>query len=57
MLAAYKGHTECVKILIDQKANLDLKDFRGETALMMASELGKTECVKILINQKANLNL
>uniref|UniRef100_A0A0G4HY28 Uncharacterized protein n=1 Tax=Chromera velia CCMP2878 TaxID=1169474 RepID=A0A0G4HY28_9ALVE len=56
MRAAYNGHTEIVRLLIEAKANLDLQDKRGRTALISASEAGHTEIVHLLINAKAELD-
>ena len=51
----YFGHTEVVKLLV-KKANLDLQNDSGHTALMYAS-IGAVDVVRVLINKGANLNL
>lgn len=37
MLAAAKGHVEIVKLLLDARANVDVVDFKGQTALDFAA--------------------
>eukprot|EP00434_Breviolum_minutum_P032768 symbB.v1.2.028979.t1/scaffold2981.1/size65978/4 len=49
--------TEIVKELINAKADLNLKDKNGDTALMWAAKKGHREIVKELISAKADLNL
>ena len=46
MVAAFNGHTGCVRILAQKEAGM--KDGSGRTALMMAAENGKVECVNLL---------
>ena len=46
--ASYGGKTECVKLLIDAGADLNVRDKEGITALYLASYYGNTECVKLL---------
>ena len=42
MLAAEKGHDNCVKLLLDE---VGMKDEDGSTALMYAAHNGCHECV------------
>eukprot|EP00457_Paulinella_chromatophora_P006558 gb/GEZN01006577.1/.p1 GENE.gb/GEZN01006577.1/~~gb/GEZN01006577.1/.p1 ORF type:complete len:474 (+),score=65.65 gb/GEZN01006577.1/:72-1424(+) len=55
MFATQCGHTDCVKILIAAKANVEAKNNDGKTALMWATYKGHTECAEILIAAKANV--
>ena len=43
------GNREVVQELIDQKANVDLQDNKGWSALMVASRNGNVEIVQSLI--------
>ncbi|WP_281818349.1 ankyrin repeat domain-containing protein, partial [Brachyspira pilosicoli] len=45
-----------VKMLINAGANLDLKDNKGFTALLLAVLGDNTEAVRMLINAGANVN-
>ena len=55
--ASEKGHTACVKLLVDAKANTDLQSSDGMTALIKASSEGHQDCVKHLLDARANKNL
>lgn len=65
MVAAYQGHRETVRLLLDSGANACLQDKRGNTALMgalikreigIAKDLYQADCSPELCN-KAGLNL
>lgn len=65
MVAAYQGHRETVRLLLDSGANACLQDTRGNTALMgalikreigIAKDLYQADCSPELRN-KAGLNL
>ena len=56
-LSAYHGHVNVVERLISAKANLDLKDSIGNTALILAAYHGHEEIVKRLISAGADPNL
>ncbi len=65
MVAAYQGHRETVRLLLDSGANACLQDKRGNTALMgalikreigIAKDLYQADCSPELRN-KAELNL
>ncbi|MFZ8770355.1 ankyrin repeat domain-containing protein [Vibrio harveyi] len=65
MVAAYQGHRETVRLLLDSGANACLQDKRGNTALMgalikreigIAKDLYQADCSPDLRN-KAGLNL
>ena len=53
MQASVYGHGGVVKLLLEQK-NIDVnaKDVREDTALMLASEYGHAGVVKLLLEQK-----
>jgi len=57
--AAWKGHVEVVKVLIDAGADINAKsqnDHYGDTALHAASHGNQKDVVKLLIERGANLN-
>jgi len=47
-LASWNGHTEIVKLLLEAKADVNLQNTSGRTALIWASREGHTEIVKLL---------
>lgn len=58
MMAAYKGHADCVAALLKGGATVNLQT--GNTAwsaLMLAAEGGHTECMRLLSEAGADLNL
>lgn len=55
--AAEHGHKKIVKLLINNKADLNLIECNGFTALMLASDKDHKEITKLLIEAKANINL
>ena len=36
--AAYHGHTETVRVLVDHRANMELKDIEGNTAMNLCTQ-------------------
>jgi ankyrin repeat protein len=46
--AAYRGYSEAVKLLLDEGANMVLKDWRGETALELAKRKSRREVIRLL---------
>ncbi|KAI1712177.1 ankyrin repeats (many copies) domain-containing protein [Ditylenchus destructor] len=54
--AAFKGHTEAVKLLLSRGANLEAKDFRHLTALHLAARNGHKELLKYLLDSGAEVN-
>ena len=56
MAAARNGHENIVKILVENGAEVDLKDNEGMTAIIMAAQYGRYEIVKFLIPRIANIN-
>ena len=55
-LAAAKGDSGVVYILLDGGANPDMAAGGGKTALMIATENGNTDIVKVLLHFKADVN-
>lgn len=57
--AAYYGHEDCVKLLIDAGARLDRpnRKKKNRTALMIAALNGQLGCVKLLVKAGANTKL
>ncbi len=43
--AACNGHTAAVKVLIEAKANVNVEDTNGKTALMLATRCGYMDVV------------
>lgn len=57
MQAAEKGDVVTVQQLITGGADLNVSDYRGETALYKACAASQKEVVKLLINAKADVNI
>ncbi|KAK3529075.1 hypothetical protein QTP70_016513 [Hemibagrus guttatus] len=53
--AAYKGHTEIVKFLVNV-CSLEVVDDYGITPLFVAAQYGHHQCLEILVNAGANVN-
>ena len=56
-VAAYAGHCNIIKLLVEHKANINWQDDDGMTALFLATEFGELETVKCLLEQGANPNI
>ena len=54
--AAVNGHSECLRILIDAKANVDGLAGETYTPVYLAADRGQVECVRVLVEMKANVN-
>ena len=55
--AARRGHTEVVKALIENKANVNVsRTTNGVTPLFIAAQEGNTEIVEQLLDHKADVN-
>lgn len=49
ILAAQKGHKDCLQTLLEEGADLECREDNDRTALMHAAKHGKTDCLKRLI--------
>ena len=54
MLASENGHCAVVQALLQKKAQINMKDSSGKTALMLATENGHGAVVKALLQKGAN---
>jgi hypothetical protein len=54
--AVLRGHVACMRLLIDAKADLEVRDRGGRTALYCASNTGRQKCLQALIENKADVN-
>lgn len=54
--AAFKGHVDVVKLLLDHQFNINMKDEKGYTPLHCAIEAGHKEVVELLVNRRADIN-
>jgi ankyrin repeat protein len=54
--ASERGHAACVRMLLDQGADVHARDDCEWTALILTSITGKLECMQILIEAKADVN-
>lgn len=54
-LNLFLGHLNVVKLLIDSKANIELKDEDGQTALHRSAARGHLEVSKLLVEKQPNL--
>ena len=55
--AASNGHTDIIKVLIENHAYIDSSSTNGLTSLMMASRGGHLQAVKLLLDEDADANL
>ncbi|XP_047951713.1 probable E3 ubiquitin-protein ligase XBOS32 [Salvia hispanica] len=53
--SAAQGHHEIVSLLLESGVDINLRNYRGQTALMQACQYGHWEVVQILILFKANI--
>ncbi|KAJ9299066.1 hypothetical protein DTO271G3_3308 [Paecilomyces variotii] len=54
--AAYRGHVNIARLLIERGCNVDAKEDDGWTALMLASQEGHLPLLNLLIEKSANVN-
>lgn len=54
--SAAQGHHEIVSLLLETCVDINLRNFRGQTALMQACQFGHWEVVQILMLFKANVH-
>lgn len=57
MFAAYKNNINVVNVLIDYRANLNIQDINGNTALIIACEYGYTDIVYRLLSKIPDINI
>lgn len=50
------GHTECVKLLIERRAEIEAASHTGTTALTVASWRGHFDCVRVLLEARADID-
>jgi hypothetical protein len=56
-VTAYRGHAACMRLLIDAKADLEVRGVaEGTTALRFAATMGGQECLQVLIENEADVN-
>ncbi|KAJ5460318.1 uncharacterized protein N7458_001870 [Penicillium daleae] len=53
-LAARRGHREIVEILLDHRADIEIRNPVGLTPLMIAAREGQCEATKVLLDRGAN---
>ncbi|KAK8953273.1 putative E3 ubiquitin-protein ligase XBOS32 [Platanthera guangdongensis] len=54
--SAAQGHHEIVSLLLESCVDINLRNFRGQTALMQACQFGHWEVVQILMLFRANIH-
>ena len=52
--AAFEGRTGTVRLLLDNGADVDVRNERGETPLWIAGEGDHAETVRLLLGRNAN---
>ena len=57
VIAAERGHVECVELLIQSGACVSIDDTSGRTPLMAAAENGHDRCVELLIKEGIKFSL
>lgn len=53
---AEKGYKEIAILLLERGANINLRNKKGTTALMVAAQKGHTETVILLLDKGADIN-
>ncbi|KAF8033830.1 hypothetical protein BT93_C0175 [Corymbia citriodora subsp. variegata] len=54
--AAAQGHHEIVSLLLESRVDINLRNYRGQTALMQACQYGHWEVVQTLILSRADIH-
>jgi len=57
MFAAVLGHTECMQVLLETKADVNKKNKDGNTALFVAAHRGESTGVQFLVDAKAKIDV
>ena len=57
MLAAENGFVQCVELLLDKGADVNVTNIYGYTPLIYAAKKGSRECVKLLLDKGADVNV
>ena len=57
MIACKEGHFKIVKLLLENKVDINIQSNYGWTALMLACKKGNIEIVKLLLEKGAKINL
>ena len=50
MAASMEGHTEIIKYLLSEGANVNVKDKDGNTALLLALKHGHAKAAHVILN-------
>ena len=56
MLAAYHGHAETVRMLVERGADVDLRNHRDQTPVAGAVFMGEDAVVRVLVEAGADLD-
>lgn len=57
MWAAIRGHTSCLRVLLEYGASFDASTESGLTPTMLATIAGNADCLRLLIERGANINV
>ena len=57
MIACYKGHYKIAKYLMEEKADVNRKSIKGNTALHDCAESGSLEIMKLLLTSGARIDV
>jgi serine/threonine-protein phosphatase 6 regulatory ankyrin repeat subunit B len=57
LISSLKGHSEIVRLLLENNADINIKTSEGATALMISAANGHTEVVKLLLEKGADASL
>lgn len=55
-LACQKDHYQCLDLLLDYGADVNIKNITGATPLHVAANLGHSHCAYLLLNKHADIN-
>ena len=57
MMAALRGHVDCVRLFLDAGVDVDFVDIDGSTALTSAAANGHVDLIRFLVDRGANCQL